>query len=229
MRSKRWLLFVSLLALSTLPAARASAGTVEGTVWMSRKAQTAAAKDSDEARRVQSQHGVTDVVVWIEKIPEKVELKLAGKGPRWFWSRAKSEPVPSLVQADRKFRPRVMAVPAGGKIEIRNADRVYHSTFSVSAAKRFDLGIHAPGRRDTVQFRRRGVINLHSALYPEMFGFVVVTPNHAYARPDPLGRFSLPKLPPGRYKMRAWHPQRGELVRSVEVPRKGDATVNLRF
>ncbi len=229
MRPKRRLLVMMFVALAALPAVRSHAGAVEGTVWMSRDAQAASARPTPGSRQARAQRGVTDAVVWIEKIPETAELKLSRPGRRWFWQRAKSEVVPTVLQTDQKFLPRVLAVPAGGRIEIRNADRVYHSTFSVSAAKRFDLGIHAPGRRDTVGFPQGGVINLHSALYPEMLGFVVVTPNHAFSRPDSLGRFSLPKLPPGRYTLRAWHPQRGELEREVEVTRKGNTSVSLRF
>ncbi|MEO5988073.1 MAG: carboxypeptidase regulatory-like domain-containing protein [Candidatus Eisenbacteria bacterium] len=226
---KRWLLPVLLLSLGLLPPARTHAGAIEGIVWMNRGAQIASAKKPDATAQARAQRGVTDAVVWIEKIPEKVELNLSGQGRHWFWQRSKPEAVSSIVQVNQNFRPRVTAVPARTRVEIRNGDRVYHNTFSVSAARRFDLGIHPPGRRDTLQFARGGVIKLYSALYPEMLGFVVVTPNHAYARPDSLGRFALPKLPPGRYTVRAWHPQRGELKRQIEVPRGGEVMVKLRF
>jgi len=209
--------------------ASAWAGNVEGQLWMSRETQAAAARTTDPARIARAQRGAGEAVVWIEAIPEKVEQKLASRRTGWLFKRTLPELIESIVQVNQRFRPRVLAVPAGTRVEIRNADRVYHGTFSVSPAKRFDLGTHAPGRRDTVQFAQRGVINLHSELYPQMLGFVVVTPNHAVARPDSVGRFQLPKLPPGRYTLRAWHPERGELKREFEVAKRGDTKLELRF
>lgn len=229
MRPHRPALLIMTPILLGLITPSAWAGNVEGRLWMSREAQTAATRTSEPARLAKAQRGAGEAVVWIEAIPEKLEQKLANRRTGWLFKRTLPEPVASIVQVNQRFRPRVLAVPAGGRVEFRNADHVYHNTFSVSAAKRFDLGKYAPGRRDTVEFKRRGVINLHSDLYPEMLGFVVVTPNHAYARPDSLGRFQLPKLPAGRYTVRAWHPQRGELKRELEVPKRGDITLDLRF
>ncbi len=229
MRPHRPTLLLLASLLMSLLTASAWAGNVEGRLWMGRDAQTVAARTTDAVKLAKAQRGAAEAVVWIEAIPEKVEQKLATRRTGWLFKRTLPEPVASIVQVNQRFRPRVLAVPAGARVEFRNADRVYHSTFSVSAAKRFDLGKYAPGRRDTVQFARRGVINLHSDIYPEMLGFVVVTPNHAYARPDSLGRFQLPKLPAGRYTVRAWHPQRGELKREIEVPKRGDTALELRF
>lgn len=229
MRPHRPTFLILALILTGTVTASAFAGDVEGRLWMSREAQTAAARTTDPARIAKAQRGAGEAVVWIEVIPEKVEQKLASRRTGWLFKRTLPEPIESIVQVNQRFRPRVLAVPAGARIEIRNADHVYHGTFSVSPAKRFDLGTHPPGRRDTVKFAQRGVINLHSELYPEMLGFVVVTPNHALARPDSLGRFRLPKLPPGRYTLRAWHPERGELRREIEVAKRGDTKLELKF
>ncbi len=226
MRSPR---IASLVLASLLVATACHAGSLEGVLWMSRESQAASARRPEPAQRTRMQRGVSEAVVWVEDVPEKVELKLASPRRGWFWSKPKPEPLQSIRQVGQRFQPRVLAVPAGSQVEFCNADRVYHSTFSVSAAKRFDLGKYPPGKRDTVEFARRGVVNLHSDLFPDMSGFVVVTPNHAYARPDSLGRFTLPKLPPGRYTLHAWHPVRGELKRDFEVPKRGEILLELRF
>lgn len=229
MRPNRPMFLILTPILMGMLTASAWAGGVEGRIWMSRETQAAAARMRDPARIAKAQRGVGEAVVWIEAIPEKIEQKLASRRTGWLFKRTLPDPVASIAQVNQRFRPRVLAVPAGVQVEIRNADRVYHGTFSVSPAKRFDLGMRAPGRRDTVKFSQSGVVNLHSELYPEMLGFVVVTPNHALARPDSLGRFQLPKLPPGRYTLRAWHPERGELKRAIEVAKRGDTKLDLRF
>lgn len=226
--TSRPLVFV-WVCLGLLTSAGGHAATVQGSLWMSRETKASTARTMDPARIARAQVGIVDAVIWVDRIPDKVEQKLAGQTGMWFWKRPRPRSVSSIRQVDQGFRPRITVVPKGTRVEFHNADHVYHSTFSVSPAKRFDLGKYPPGKRDTVEFSQRGVINLHSDLFPEMMGFVVVTPNHAYARPDSLGRFTLPKLPAGRYTLRAWHPVRGELKREVEVAKHGDTVVDLRF
>ena len=215
-----------MLVLAPLLVASAHAGAVGGTLWMSREAQMRAQQAPATAGR--AQQGVLDGVVWLDEIPAKLERKLATP-PHGLFQKPKPVALPRVMQSERQFRPRVTAVAAGAHILFSNADRFYHNAFSVSKAKRFDLGKYPPGRSDTVVFNRSGVINLHCDIHPDMLGFIVVTPNHAFVRPDSLGRFGLPKLPPGHYVLRAWHPRRGELKREFEVPSRGDVDLELRF
>ncbi len=222
---------VVLLAL----AAPARAETVRGVLWTSRAAAERA--NADDARRragdavvARSQRGIGDAVVWIEQVPEKLERRLASGGRRWFWQKRPTAPkLACVVQHGHSFSPRVLVVTAGSRVEFRNTDRVYHNVFSVAAAKRFDLGKNAPGMADTIAFAKPGVVNLHCDIHPEELGFVVVVPNHALARPDSLGAFTLPALTPGTYRLHAWHPRLGELKRSIEVPKHGDVGLQLVY
>lgn len=225
----RFPLLLSLAILFGEVAPAAAAGAVRGTLWMNRKGPAAAKTLSPPAVIARHQAGVTDAVVYVEKIPDAVQRKLAGRGGFAFFRSKPKVHVARMVQKNRLFQPRVVAVPAGTRVEFVNLDRVYHSAFSVSAARRFDLGKYPPGRADTVLFETAGVINLHSDIYPEMLGYLVVTPNHAYVRPDSLGRYALPRLPAGSYTIRVWHPRRGEIKRAVTVPRRGDLALDLSF
>lgn len=218
---------VLLLLATCCVAFPAFAGTnVTGTLWLSAADRSAARASGTRVR----QRGVTDAVVWVEEIPERVEGRLAEPPSGWFGLGKKAPPpLPSVAQREDSFSPRVLAVPAGANVELANRDRLYHSTFSVSGAKRFDLGESAPGRRDTLAFERPGVVNLHCGFHPDAAGYVVVTPNHAFARPNAAGRFELPRLPAGRYVLRAWHPQKGELKLPFDVPRRGPVALDPSF
>lgn len=217
------------LAVAACCAAPAAADTsVSGTLWLSSASRKVAAKADPGTPMVQP--GVEEGVVWVAKVPERVQERLSGPPRRWFGlRRAEAPPLPSVAQRGTRFSPRVVVIPAGGEVEFANPDQLYHSAFSVSGARRFDLGKLRPGRRDTLAFPKSGVVNLHCEIHPKAVGYVVVTPNHAYARPDRSGRFRLPKLPPGSYVLRAWHPAKGELKLPFVVPRRGAVELNPAF
>jgi plastocyanin len=199
---------VGLALFAFLCAESAGAGVIRGELSLGRRGTAA-------------YRGVTDAAVYVERVPDKVERKLA--------KQRKKRPLPSIVQAREKFTPRVLVVTAGSPVTFENRDRVYHNTFSVARARRFDLGKYPPGHRDTVVFDKDGVANLHCDIHPDEIGFVVVVPNHAHARPDTLGRFALPKLPAGEYRLRVWHPRRGELTRAITMPKRGDVRLTVSY
>jgi plastocyanin len=170
------------------------------------------------------QIAMREAIVYLQTVPPKVESGLAAKV-----NHDRNRHNARIVQANSTFTPRVTAVTAGSPVEFQNLDRVWHNAFSVSRANRFDLGKYPPGRVDTVQFDHPGLVNLHCDIHPEESGFVLVVPNHAYVRPDSLGRFTLPKLPPGPYILRLWHPRLGENSFPIEMPRHGDLNVDVAF
>ncbi|MFI5372006.1 MAG: hypothetical protein ACHQ52_10650 [Candidatus Eisenbacteria bacterium] len=223
----RFRVMPSLVLACALAAEPALAGVVGGTLWMNREALRTHEK-TGAAASVARQTGVTDAVVYIDDLPAKVDAKISANR-RWFWQRRDTPYLPRIVQIDHKFVPRVMSVPVGTHTEFQNLDHVYHNVFSVSSANRFDLGKYPPGRIDTVAFDKAGVVNLHCDIHPDELGYIVVTPNHAVARPDSLGHFKLPKLPPGTYTLHVFHPRRGEFERPVEVPKHGDVILDLAF
>ena len=136
---------------------------------------------------------------------------------------------PVMAAKDDLFIPRVLAIAAGTTVEFRNADRIYHNAFSISPAKRFDLGKYAPGQHRTVTFERPGIVNVFCDLHPAESGFILVVPNSFYVHADPSGAFALPKLPPGTYVVTAWHPRFGERKTRVELTASADADLRLRF
>jgi plastocyanin len=159
-----------------------------------------------------------DAVIYIESLPAEVNDRLPAPTAR-----------PQLAQQGQSFMPRVIAVPAGGSVEFPNLDPIYHSVFSVSPTRRFDLGRYGRGRSKSVQFNKPGLVNVYCDIHSNMEGFILVTPNRALARPDASGSYALPDLPPGRYSLRAWHPDMTPIQREVSVPEEGGVDVDLRF
>ncbi len=170
-----------------------------------------------------------DAVVWVESISERAEHQLTRAPFRWFWQARRVTPLPRLTQAGGRYVPHVQAVATGGALVIRNRDRVWHGAFSVSPAAPLEIGKRAPGGTDTVRFAVPGVVAVRCDIHPDESAFVVVTPNHAAARPDRLGRWQLPDLPAGRYVVHAWHPAHGGIQREVELGARGTTRVPLHW
>lgn len=214
-----------LLLLAAFPAGDAVAGVIRGQVEMPAvTASPSRVRDPYAGRagslstaRVPVPGLPQDAVVYVETLPAETNAKIPASDDR-----------PKLAQQEQSFAPRVIAVPVGAVVDFPNRDPIYHSVFSVSPTKRFDLGRFGRGKSKSVTFTKTGLVNVYCDIHSNMEAFVLVVPNRAIARPDAEGRFALPVLPPGRYTVVVWHPDAGTTRREVTVPESGDVDVTLR-
>jgi len=132
-----------------------------------------------------------------------------------------------LVQRNQRFEPQLLVVPVGSTVSFPNADPIYHNVFSLSGAKKFDLGYYPEGHTRTIQFEEPGVVQLYCHLHPNMYAAVVVTPNSWYTRPAPDGSFVLKGVPQGDYRLVAWHMHAGFFRREVHVEASSPANLVL--
>lgn len=205
--------FALLLVLAAAPV---PAGSIRGRLSL--------ARPSGEPRA-----NVRDAVVWIEQVPEKTERRLSHVPFRWFWQRRKPPAIARIVERGRRYQPYVTVITTGSALLLCNRDLVWHGPFSVSPVYPFDFGKRPPGRVDTLRFERSGVVMLRCDIHPDMAAYVIVTPNHAYSRPDSNADWRLPELPAGRYVVHAWHPNHDELHRTVTVPSHGAVELSLHW
>jgi len=217
---------LALLILAALVATPATAGVIRGSIRVPASAAPSPTMNAYPGRanslpgRTGPARGlVTDAVVYLARIPAAAETALV-RSPR---ARAQ------LAQQHEAFVPRVVVVTRGDAVDFPNRDPIYHNVFSLSPTKRFDLGKYRQGRSKTVQFDRAGLVKVFCDIHAEMEAFVLVVPNHAFAQPGSDGSFELPDLPPGGYQLRAWHPDLSEIVRTIQIPARGDARVELSF
>jgi Carboxypeptidase regulatory-like domain len=133
------------------------------------------------------------------------------------------------MQTSEGFEPHVLAVKVGATVEFQNRDQVYHQAFSISPAKRFDLGSQAPGESRAVVFDSVGIVSVYCELHPESAGFIVVLADEYFTQPDAEGRFAFPGLPNGSYTVAAWHPSYGEVKRQVSLPKGSKLNLRLAY
>ncbi len=138
------------------------------------------------------------------------------------------EPARAIMdQRNERFVPHVLAVMVGTVVDFPNSDLTYHNVFSLSRAKRFDLGRYAAGKSKGVRMDRPGVVRVFCDIHSHMNAFVLVF-NHPYfdvTTED--GRFELPSLPAGTYTLVGWYEGEARITRPVIVPPGGWAEIDL--
>ena len=136
-----------------------------------------------------------------------------------------SPPARQVAQKDLTFVPALLPVQGGTRVEFPNLDDTYHSIFSYSPAKRFDLGRYRPEERPIPSeiFDKAGLVTLRCDIHEHMRGLILVLNTPHFAMTDAEGRFRLGGLPSGHYTLKAWidskttHEQLVELKRGETV------------
>ena len=127
-----------------------------------------------------------------------------------------------MDQRDLKFVPRVLAVLAGTEVEFPNNDKTFHNVYSSSEAKKFDLGLYAPGKSRSAKFEKAGVAKILCNVHPSMEAYVVAKSHPYYGATDSRGNYSVTGVPLGKFRLEVWHPDFGTKVLPFELVRDGE-------
>jgi plastocyanin len=122
-----------------------------------------------------------------------------------------------MDQRNERFVPHILAVTVGTIVDFPNSDRTYHNVFSLSRARRFDLGRYAAGKSKSVRMDRAGVVRVFCDIHSHMNAFVLVFAHPFFDVTEPDGRFELANVPPGTYTVVGWHEGEPRVERAVTV------------
>jgi plastocyanin len=114
-------------------------------------------------------------------------------------------PLVEISQAQRQFDPQVTVVPVGTAVSFPNRDTVRHHVYSFSPTKRFEIKLYVGTPAEPVVFDRPGIAVLGCNIHDQMVAWVVVVPTPWYGKTDARGVWRAPAVPPGGYRLRAWH------------------------
>ncbi len=134
--------------------------------------------------------------------------------PRFAFDPAE-EPRASMDQRNENFVPHVLAIVAGTTVDFPNDDSTYHSVFSLSKARPFNLGRYAVGRSKAVRFDTPGIVRVFCDIHSHMNAFILVFAHRYFTTTDEDGRYRLGNVPAGSYTLTVWN----ETVRG-DAPRR---------
>ena len=122
---------------------------------------------------------------------------------------------PAIRQEGMAFVPHLLAVVKGSTVEFPNADPVFHNVFSLARAATFDLGRYPKGTSRSVRFDKPGIVKVFCHIHSDMSAVILVLDNPLFAVPDAQGRYRIDNVPPGEYRIVAWHERARPLSRKV--------------
>ena len=132
-----------------------------------------------------------------------------------------------VAQKRAEFFPHILPVLAGTTVEWPNNDDIFHNVFSMSDTASFDLGLYQGNPADKrVTFGQPGKVDVFCSIHANMHCIVLVMANPYFAATDSEGRYRIENIPPGKYKLKAWHERLPADVQEITVPTNGEVKVN---
>lgn len=135
------------------------------------------------------------------------------------------------------FKPHVLAVLKGSKVQFENGDDVVHNVFSTDDCCKVDVDV-AAGKNEARTFDKAGVASIVCRLHPDMSMYVVVLDNpyfttieivKAGSGDDAGSTYSAPYaitgVPPGDYTLTFWNKKLA--ARKIDVTIKAGEDVAL--
>lgn len=127
-----------------------------------------------------------------------------------------------------RFVPHVLAVAVGQRLEITNSDPVLHSAHGLMNGLRTVFNVALPIQNQKVPrtIREPGLMTVGcDAGHIWMTAYIAAFPHPYFAVTDEKGAFRIDQIPPGAYRLRAWHETLGAQLLDVTVSAGQDSQV----
>lgn len=126
--------------------------------------------------------------------------------------------VADIAQEGYQFRPGVTAIRTGTRVAFPNHDDEFHSVFSYSRTKRFDLGrFRKDETSPLITFDQPGLVKIYCEIHKHMRSLLLVLDTPWFTESDADGRFVLSNVPVGEYALRPFLPSEDTLDGRVTV------------
>jgi plastocyanin len=132
-----------------------------------------------------------------------------------------------VAQEGAMFTPHILPILVGTTVEWPNNDTIYHNVFSMSDAKQFDLKLYKGNPPDKrVTFDKPGRVDVFCSIHSNMHCIILVLENPYFASTDGNGNYKITGVPPGTYKLKAWHERLPADEKEIIVPTNGEVKVD---
>ncbi len=143
---------------------------------------------------------------------------------------------PEVDQKKCDFTPSLTIMKNKDKLVVHNSDPVLHNIHTyelIGKAKKTMFNISQPPELEvitkTVKLKRGTAMKLECDAHDFMHGYVFVAKNPYFAVVKEDGSFVIDNVPPGKYKIAAWHGLLGEKRGKVTVEAGGKTTIDFAY
>ncbi len=214
-----------ITAALVISVATSNAGNITGTV----RAQGKAGSDEGAASGKYDSHQFK----FVERVnyDEMRDFIVYIDGPVTNQPDAKAPETKQVItrrvkQTGALFDPHVLPVMVGTTVEWPNNDQILHNVFSYSEPAKFDLGLYKSPHIEKWTFDKPGRVDVFCSIHTRMNCIVLVLQNPFFAAANAKGNYSITNVPPGTYKLKAWHERLPEEVKDITIPESGDLKVD---
>lgn len=181
-----------------------------------------------EARKIDfvkvNNGALTEVVVYLTKIEK-------GKDYPADLTRK-----PVITQKGCEFQPYLGFMREGDELTVTNPDGILHNTHLYELMKngrRSIFNVNQPAHTQEIHTRielnRGSAVKVECDAHDFMHSYIFVAKNPYYAQVKDDGSYTISDVPPGEYKVKAWHPTLGEESEKVKVSGGAASTLNFQF
>src|SRR5215813_14453277 len=121
---------------------------------------------------------------------------------------AKGAPTAKKVTVDQKgckFNPHVTATTPG-EVDFKNSDDILHNLHTYSTANPSINKAQPKFKKNMIEkFEKPEIIKITCDVHSWMLGWIAVMPNPYFGVTDNNGTTKIEYVPPGKYKVQAWH------------------------
>ncbi len=121
-----------------------------------------------------------------------------------------------ITQKEQTFLPCVLPVTRGSTVHFLNEDQFFHSIYSLTL-RHIAIGRRPPGESHPRKIDKAGVIKLSCDIHTHMRGVILSLETPYFTRADENGRYRLPGLPDGRYRLEVFHIDGGKCTQTISV------------
>ena len=126
----------------------------------------------------------------------------------------------AIASREKTFEPHIEVVPLNGFGELPQPRRHHAQRVLPLEGKPLHLGLYKNGAKKDFTFATPGLVRIYCNIHPQMSAFLQVMENPYFAWTNPDGGFLIDDVPPGNYRLKAWH-EEGETTQPLSVTESG--------
>lgn len=111
-----------------------------------------------------------------------------------------------IDQRNEQFIPYLTLLRPGDRVVFRNSDTTHHHVYSFAPELSFEFMLRPGAVSTPLTVTAPGIIAAGCNIHDRMITYLVVTTARWAGKTDSQGRWTLPEVPPGRFRVRVWHP-----------------------